>query len=213
MPAREGAELIALALDPRAEPPADATSDRILDAALSLSAASGVRNLTMDDVARRAGVGRMTVYRRFGDKAGLVAALAAREGGRCLAELDAAVDLADPIADQIADGFVATLRIAREHPMLNRLARLEPESVLGTFAASDAAIFGLAREFLAARLRIAQESGQLAELPVDEAAEILVRLGLSFVLIQPSVLPLHDTARVRALAKQLIAPVLTGSSR
>ena len=118
----------------------------------------------------------------------------------------------DPVADQIADGFVATLRISREHPLLNRLARLEPETVLTTFAAADGAIFAIAREFLAARLRAASEAGQLGPLPIDEAAEILVRLGVSFVLIQPSVLPLHDDKRVREIARQLIAPVLTGSA-
>jgi AcrR family transcriptional regulator len=211
--AREGTELLALALDPGAEPPDDPTSDRILDAALLLSAASGVRNLTMDDVAQRAGVGRMTVYRRFGDKGSLVEALAAREGRRFLAELDEAVDPADPVADQIADGFVATLRAAREHPLLNRLARLEPESVLTSFTASDGALFAVARDFLAVRLRSAQKAGQLGTLPLVEAAEILVRLGLSFVLVQPSALPLHDEKRMRTLARQLIAPVLTASAR
>src|SRR5205085_11301052 len=124
--------LRALPVASRPEPPDDPASDAILDAALALSAASGIRNLTMDDVARRARVGRMTVYRRFGDKAGLVEALSAREGRRCLEQLDAAVDLEDPVPDQIADGFVATLRIAREHPLLNRLARLEPETVLNS---------------------------------------------------------------------------------
>src|SRR3954470_10029901 len=112
----EPVALLARALDTAVEPPDDAVSERVLDAALELAAASGIRNLTMDDVARRAGVGRMTVYRRFGDKASLVEALSTREGRRCLEQLDAAVDLEDPVADQIADGFVATLRIAREHP-------------------------------------------------------------------------------------------------
>lgn len=206
----EGAQLLALALAPRSERPEDATSDRILDAALALSAASGVRNLTMDDVANRAGVGRMTVYRRFGDKATLVESLTAREGRRCLAQLDAAVNRDDPVADQIADGFVAALRVARDHPLLNRLARLEPDTVLATFNANDGALFIVARDFMAVRLRMAQKAGQLGDLPVEEAAEFLVRLSLSFVLIQPSVLPLDDDARVHALAKRLIMPVLTG---
>ena len=78
----EPLNLLARALDPAVEPPADETSERILDAALALSAASGVQHLTMDAVARRARVGRMTVYRRFGDKERLVEALAAREIGR-----------------------------------------------------------------------------------------------------------------------------------
>jgi AcrR family transcriptional regulator len=53
---------------------------RILTAAESLFASRGVQHVSMDDVALAAGVGKGTLYRRFGDKAGLGAAvLDARE--------------------------------------------------------------------------------------------------------------------------------------
>ena len=48
---------------------------RVLAAAAELFAAHGVGNVTMDDVATRAGVGKGTLYRRFGDRSGLAAAL------------------------------------------------------------------------------------------------------------------------------------------
>lgn len=201
--------LLARALDAAVEPPDDAISERVLDSALELAAASGIRNLTMDDVARRAGVGRMTVYRRFGDKTRLVEALAVREGRRCLAELDAAARPDQPIADQVAEGFVTSIRLAREHPLLNRLARIEPESVLRSLTADGGAMFALARAFLADRLRAAQKAGTLdPKVAVDEAAELLVRLSFSFALIEESVLPLEDPDRARDVACRLIAPIL-----
>ena len=201
--------LLARALDTAIEPPDDAISERVLDATLDLAAASGIRNLTMDDVARRAGVGRMTVYRRFGDKTRLVEALAVREGRRCLAELDAAARPDQPIADQVAEGFVTSVRLAREHPLLNRLARIEPESVLRALTADGGAMFALARAFLAERLRAAQKAGTLdRKVAVDEAAELLVRLSFSFALIEDSVLPLEDPDRARDVARRLIAPIL-----
>jgi AcrR family transcriptional regulator len=202
--------LLARALDADVEPPSDALSERILDAALALAAASGIRHLTIDDVAQRARVGRMTVYRRFGDRQRLVEALAVRESRRCLAELDAAIRADASLEDQIADGFVASLRIAREHPLLNRLARFEPEAVLESLRSGDGEVFAAARAFAAARLIAAEREG--ARLPVDaeEAAELLVRVGISFVLIQDSVLPLDDEPRARDLARRLIAPVMAG---
>ena len=201
--------LLARALDTAVEPPDDAISERVLDATLDLAAASGIRNLTMDDVARRAGVGRMTVYRRFGDKTRLVEALAVRESRRCLAELDAAARPDQPIADQVAEGFVTSVRLAREHPLLNRLARIEPESVLRALTADGGAMFALARAFLAERLRAAQKAGTLdRKVAVDEAAELLVRLSFSFALIEDSVLPLEDPDRARDVAHRLIAPIL-----
>jgi AcrR family transcriptional regulator len=200
--------VLARALDSRVEPPSDPLSERILDAALALSAASGIRHLTMDDVAAGAGVGRMTVYRRFGDRLRLIDALAVREARRCLATLDAASRPDAPIADQIAEGFVTSLRIAREHPLLNRLARVEPDAVLAALLEDGGAIFAMARAFLAERLRAAQRDGVLGPLDVDVAAELLVRLMLSFVLIQESVLPLEDEQRARELARRMIAPML-----
>jgi AcrR family transcriptional regulator len=203
--------LLSRAFDPQVEPPDDATSERILDAALALAAASGIQHLTMDEIATRAGVGRMTVYRRFGDKDRLLEALAVREGRRCIAELDAASDPTAPISEQAADGLVTSLRIAREHPLLNRLARVEPETVLAALTQNRGAVFAMARSFLAGRLRESQRAGVVGDVDVDEAAELFVRLAFSFVLIQESVLPLDDPERLRELARTRLAPILTGS--
>jgi AcrR family transcriptional regulator len=49
--------------------------ERILAAATGLFAEHGVAGVSMDAVAERAGVGKGTLYRRFGDRAGLVFAL------------------------------------------------------------------------------------------------------------------------------------------
>jgi AcrR family transcriptional regulator len=48
---------------------------RVLEAARDLFRARGVEVVTMDDIAAAAGVGKGTLYRRFGDKAGLAEAL------------------------------------------------------------------------------------------------------------------------------------------
>ncbi|PAU50384.1 TetR family transcriptional regulator [Streptomyces albireticuli] len=48
---------------------------RILDAASRIVARHGVRELTVDLVAGEAGIGVGTIYRRFGDRAGLIFAL------------------------------------------------------------------------------------------------------------------------------------------
>ena len=48
---------------------------RILAAAAQLVAERGIERVSMDDVARAAGVGTGTLYRRFGDRAGLALAL------------------------------------------------------------------------------------------------------------------------------------------
>jgi AcrR family transcriptional regulator len=61
------------------EPPerADAARNRrrILDAAERLFAERGPQNVSMDDIARAAGVGKGTLFRRFGDRASLARAV------------------------------------------------------------------------------------------------------------------------------------------
>jgi AcrR family transcriptional regulator len=55
---------------------AQQTRDRILEAAAGLLAEAGIRGVTMEAVARDAGVSRVTVYDHLHDKAGLLEALA-----------------------------------------------------------------------------------------------------------------------------------------
>lgn len=151
----------------------------------------------------------MTVYRRFGDREGLVDSLAAREARRCLAELDRAVDPSLPVAEAIARGFVTSLRLIRSHPVLDRFARHEPEAALTALNADGGAIFVMGREFVAARLREAQDRGDMdSDLDATQAAELIVRLGFSFLLMPESSLPLDDPDAAAETARTLIAPIL-----
>ena len=200
--------LLALAFDPAVEPAEDETSQRVLDAALELAAASGLRHLTMDDVARRAGVGRMTVYRRFGDRARLLDTLAVRECRRCLAQIAGSLNPEDPIDERIASLAVATLKVIREHPMLERLARVEPEALLSELTRDASAVFRLVREFLIAQVVQAQRAGELVEGDPAMLAELSLRLGASFVLMPDSVLPLSDDRAAHEAFRALIAPAV-----
>ncbi len=204
--------LLSLAFDPAVEPPADPTSERILDAALELAAASGLDNLTMDEVARRAGVGRMTVYRRFGDRPALVQALGVRETRRSLAQIAAAIDPGLPISARIAEGFVAALRVARTHPLLVRVSRFEPEVLLEAMRSETDPIADTLRSFLIAFGRQAQQAGELPDLDLEATSEMLVRIGVSFVLIPRSVIDWEDEDAARELALNLFGPMVAADS-
>jgi AcrR family transcriptional regulator len=151
----------------------------------------------------------MTVYRRFGDKAGLVQALVARECRRLLATMDAASTPEDPIAEQVAAGFATAVRLAREHPLLRTVGRHEPETVLDALSSDGGGLLILLREYLAGRLREAMAAGVMAEIDVEPVAELLVRIALSFVLLPESALPLEDEQALRTLARRALAPMLT----
>jgi AcrR family transcriptional regulator len=67
--------LIEPGLAPRERADAARNRLRILSAAAELVEARGIEHVSMDDVARAACVGTGTLYRRFGDRAGLALAL------------------------------------------------------------------------------------------------------------------------------------------
>ena len=59
---------------PPGQPRSAEADEAILQAALELLAESGYRSLTMERVRERSGVGKATIYRRYGSKEELVAA-------------------------------------------------------------------------------------------------------------------------------------------
>jgi AcrR family transcriptional regulator len=67
--------LLQPAQEPRERADAARNRLRILEAAADLVAERGIEHVSMDDVARAACVGTGTLYRRFGDRAGLALAL------------------------------------------------------------------------------------------------------------------------------------------
>jgi len=81
---------------------------RLISAALECFLSFGVRKTSLTDVADRAGVSRATAYRVFGDKNGLVRAVAEAEVTRFLNELDkmvvwdAALAELSPIFDEMS---------------------------------------------------------------------------------------------------------------
>jgi TetR/AcrR family transcriptional regulator, repressor for uid operon len=205
--------LLALAFDPEVDTADDAMSERILDAALAIVAASGLRHLTMDDVARRAGVGRMTVYRRFRAKDALIDALTVRECRRCLTTIAGAIDPDAGLADRAASMFVAVLGVIREHPLLARLARVEPEALLNELTRDRSAVFRLVHGFLIERIRESRRAGELVVDDPTVLAELGLRLGASFVLMPDTALPLHDEEATRRAVKALLAPWMPGQRR
>ena len=74
---------------------AAANRDRILDAAAELFASRGI-SVPLDEVARRAGVGVATLYRRFPTRADLVAATFERNISRFTEAVDRALANPDP---------------------------------------------------------------------------------------------------------------------
>ncbi len=187
----------------------DATTERILAGALGQLEDFGLRRMTMEDVANRAGVSRVTIYRRFSGRDALVEAVLLREASSFLAELDAAVTRYETIEDRLAEGFAFALELVRKHTLLGRLLSTEPESLLPHLTVRASPIIDLGRRFIAGHLSEAVDEGRLPPLDVELAGEMLVRLVLSFLLAPDTVASLATPAEARRFARRYLAPALT----
>src|SRR5918998_1578996 len=103
---------------------------QLLDAALEVVATEGFDAVTVEAVARRAGVTRPVVYDQFGDLDGLLVALIDREEAVALAPLLAIVGDepgdADP-DDFLVEGVRAYLRAVYEEPRTWRVVLMPPD--------------------------------------------------------------------------------------
>lgn len=193
-----------------AEPPApDAISDAVADAALRQFELFGVARSTMAEISRRAGVARVTVYRRFPAKDALVEAVILRELRRFLAELDGVVGPLEDPEDKLVDGFVFTLNAIRGHALLQRLLESEPEMLLPYLTVQGAPFIAVAREALAARLTGELDSGRTPE-ELEVVADVVVRLLLSYLLTPQTPVDLDDPAQARAFALRYLRPIVFG---
>ncbi|CAL9619983.1 TetR/AcrR family transcriptional regulator [Streptomyces sp. enrichment culture] len=157
-------------------------NDAVLDAVRDCVMAVGVRRTTMTDVARRAGVSRMTLYRRWPDVRSLVGDLMTREW------VDVATGVVpEPRADvparaRMVDGLVAGVRAFGEHPLFRKIVDVDPELllpyVLDRRGASQEALLGL----LADDLRAGHADGSVRAGNPGLQARALLLVVQSFAL-------------------------------
>ena len=109
-----------------AEPARSAVDDALLDAARAGIVAVGWKRCTLTDVARRAGVSRMTIYRRWSDMETLLADVMTREFS-ALVGPPAGVD--DPV-ERLAAGVASTVAALRDNELFHKIVTVDPELLL-----------------------------------------------------------------------------------
>jgi len=105
-------------------------SDPILDAAAATVIDLGLRRTTVAEVARRAGLSRMTVYRQYGDLGAVVAALLSEEMEQLVEEVRAATEGLPTARARAVESTARVVARLAHHPLLRRVLDLDPETLL-----------------------------------------------------------------------------------
>jgi AcrR family transcriptional regulator len=182
----------------------DAVRERILAAALEQFRLVGLRRTTVGDVARRAGVGRVTVYRRVGHKPELVAAAIQSEVKLVIARVASAITALDTVEERLVEAFVVGLGIVRSHPLLRRLLETEPEDLLPYLTLEFGQMLELARQFVTREITIGTRPAD-----AEVVAELLTRLAQSLVLTPEGTIPVNDERRLRKFARSYLTALLS----
>lgn len=106
------------------------TADRLLSAARESILLVGWKRTTLTDVANRAGVSRMTVYRTYADMTELLADLMMREQAALVAAAVDSVDESRAWPDRLAVGVARTVAALRDNDLFRRMVDVDPEWVL-----------------------------------------------------------------------------------
>ena len=189
----------------------DPSTEAILDAALVEFDRHGIRRVALDDVARRAGVSRTTIYRRFANKDDLVAAVMDRENVRLFNDIAEELKSGRPQSNYYVEAFTQAILRSREHRVLHRMVLDEPALTLE-----------LARtHYAAAVMRIEQAlrvifpagfADRIGPQAVHDLADCIWRYALMIQLL-PSAEPVETADDIRAFATKHFLPSLPEALR
>jgi AcrR family transcriptional regulator len=109
---------------------APARREQLLDVTIEIVAEQGFQGISVQSVARRAGISRPIVYEHFGDLHGLLEAAVAREMARALVQITDTelgdLSKGDP-AELMLESLRTYLRAVGESPMTWKLVLMPPE--------------------------------------------------------------------------------------
>ncbi|MEV5648467.1 TetR/AcrR family transcriptional regulator [Nocardia sp. NPDC052254] len=138
----------------------------------------GVRRTTLSEVARRAGVSRPTVYRRWPDTRALIAELLVRELQRIV---ETSVPADGPARGRLVEGIVTGAGELRSNPLFAKIFRIDTDLMLtyvfGRLGRNQRQLI----EVFSAVIREGQRDGSIRAGDPDQLATMLLLISQSTV--------------------------------
>jgi AcrR family transcriptional regulator len=172
--------------------------DVLLDAAMECVLAVGVRRTTLSDVARTAGVSRMTLYRRFPDVRAMLSVLITREFGTLLEEANEIAKPEPTARGQLVVASVHMIRSLAAHPLMHAMIERDAEMLLPYIMERIGTSQRMTEEFLRAQLAAGQRDGSI------RTADPAVQARTIFLLLQPYVFAIRPSTSDLSLDDLLV---------
>jgi AcrR family transcriptional regulator len=182
----------------------------ILRAAAEEVAAVGLRRTSLTDVAKRAGVSRMTVYREYGDAPTLWRSLLTAEISEVVSQADeAAQTSARNGRERLVMAVVEGVTRLAQHPLVTRVLELDPELILPFVVDRLGSGQQIAAESLREMLAAGVADGSIGECDIAATAHLLLLITQSLVFSSRVTPDDTDFPAVTAQLRRMLDSYLT----
>jgi AcrR family transcriptional regulator len=186
--------------------------ERTLDAAEACLHRFGLAKTTIEDVAQAAGLSRATVYRQFGNRDGVLLAVAARDAEQTASAAELYLQQFDDVGSWIVEGMLFCLREIPKRPVLAQFLAPQEFGAASRLILTSERMLAIGAEMLRPMFEPARREGLLAlNLELDSLMEWVLRILMSY-LAAPGP-PSRTEEDLRQLLRVLLLPaVLVGGS-
>lgn len=192
---------------PLARSRSEITRERIVAAGHEAIRQGGIRRLSMEAVARDAGVSRAALYRYFPNKSALVDAVLAHNAEVVYARMTTLFADASTLADKVAIG--ARLGVLPHRDMLG-LSESDPESFALLLTTGAHPFLQRTIDFWRPHVEDAQHRGEVdSRVDANQAAEWIARSLFSLVSVPPLTFDAADPTAIEAHARTFVAGALS----
>ena len=192
----------------------------MIETASAVFAERGIKGTSTDDIARAAGVTRVTLYRRLGPRDDILRAIYAHEAQRLMMTVNARYTPFeslqwDPVR-HIEDLLVGTVFDIRQNELLRRLIEVDKVEAMALLAGQSDTVLDAITEILAQFVR-STWNADVHTRPMDyeeceqlsrEVAGVVGRFLHSLVVMTDGPPAVDTEEQIRALARRVLVPMI-----
>jgi AcrR family transcriptional regulator len=161
----------------------DVDLDAVLHAAASCYLHFGVAKTTSQDIARRVGISRATLYRRFGGHKDIFLAVLARESAAMAADSEEHLaGVADPL-ERILEGMLFSIEQIGRRPVHAAVFGGESAAWAASQAIQEEALQGIGEAGVRPLLAAAISDGSVSEQDMKDLVDWILRILISYAAV------------------------------
>lgn len=180
---------------------------RVTAAALECFGRFGIAKTTMEDVARRAGISRATLYRQVQSRDDLVHATIRAEARRVAGLVETATAGVSATPELLAAVLHVLAAELAEHEVLNSLLETEPEHIVAPLSEDQPYVLAMIADLCGPAVRRSIEAGELDRSDPDATVDYVSRMLVLFAVERSAHV---DVATIEGCRDVVANEMLTG---